>query len=149
MQNPRYEEIFDFLKAVDTAFPVPLSEKQSLEALAHKFCEKATVCYEKRQGKIVCLVAGYTKEITDNMAYISVVATLPDVRGKGYAQRLVRQFLEICEGENIAAVHLYTDKSNAAAIALYKKLGFVFYTADNEPRPEDVHLIYYINGEKR
>ena len=148
MQKLEFQEVLQFLRAVDLSFPVPLSHKQDLETLARKFCEKATLCTAKEQGKIVSLVAGYTENLTDNMAYVSVVATLPEGRGKGYAQKLMKQFLDICKTKNIRAAHLYTDKGNVAAIALYKKLGFVPYVADNEPRPEDVHLIYFLNGER-
>ncbi len=148
MQKLEFEEVLQFLKAADLSFPVPLSHKQDLETLARKFCEKATLCHIQENGETVALVAGYTENLTDNTAYISVVATLPEARGKGYAQKLITQFLDICHTKNIGAAHLYTDKSNAGAIALYKKLGFVAYNADNEPRPEDVHLIYFLNGEK-
>lgn len=148
MQKLEFEEVLQFLKAADLSFPVPLSQKQDLELLARKFCEKATLCHIQEEGETVALVAGYTENLTDNMAYISVVATLPEARGKGYARTLVKQFLDICQNKCIEAAHLYTDKSNAAAITLYEKLGFVPCVADNEPRPEDVHLIYFLNGEK-
>lgn len=148
MTNLTVQQILDFLKRVDTTFPVPLSKKQSLAELAQKFYDKATICAESEHDKIVCIVAGYTEELTDNIAYISVIATLPEARGKGYAKKLIKQFLYICKDKNISAVHLYADKSNVIAIRLYEKLGFVVYSANDEPRPQDMHLIYFLNGEK-
>ncbi len=142
------EQIHSFLSTVDGCFPTPLSKKQNLLEFAKKLKNYATICAVDKQDEILAMVAGYTENLTDNTAYISVVATLPEARGKGYAQKLITQFLDICHTKNIGAAHLYTDKSNAGAIALYKKLGFVAYNADNEPRPEDVHLIYFLNGEK-
>ena len=148
MQKLQFDEVLRFLKAVDTSFPVPLSVKQPLECLAQKFCEKATLCHIEENGEMVALVAGYTQNLAKNMAYISVVATLPDMRGKGYAKKLMKQFLDICEEKKIAAVHLYTDASNEAAIALYERLGFVPYVVEDEPRPEDIHLIYHFKQEQ-
>lgn len=142
------EQIYKFLFAVDGCFPTPLSKKQNLLYLAEKLRDYATIFAVEEQNEIVAMVAGYTENLTDNMAYISVVATLPKARGKGYARTLVKQFLDMCQNKCIRSAHLYTDKSNTAAIALYKKLGFVPYVADNEPRPEDVHLLYFLNGEK-
>ncbi len=148
MQKLKFEDLLEFLKRVDNSFPVPLSKKQELYDLAQKFCQMATLCYTLENGKMVALVAGYTENLINNTAYISVVATLPEARGKGYAKAAVKQFLDICISKGIAAAHLYTDASNNAAIALYEGLGFVPYTAQDEPRPEDVHLIYRFKQEK-
>lgn len=39
------------------------------------------------------------------------------------------------------AIHLYADKENGAALNMYDKLGFVDWKINDEPRPEDKHLI--------
>lgn len=142
------QQILEFLKKVDLTFPLPLSEKTDLKVLANKFSEKATVSAVVEDGKIVSMVAGYTEELTDNVAYISVVATLKEAQGKGYGKKTVKQFLDVCISKGISAVHLYTDASNKAAIALYERLGFVQYILADEPRPDDVHLIYRFKQEK-
>lgn len=148
MQKLKFEEVLSFLKRVDNTFPVPLSKKQELCTLAEKFCQRATLCHIAENGDIAALVAGYTENLTDNTAYISVVATLPEARGKGYAKAALKQFFDVCRKKKIAAVHLYTDAANKAAITLYEGLGFVPYTLQGEPRPQDVHLIYRFKQEK-
>lgn len=142
------QKILEFLKAVDKDFPIPLSEKQDLEALAKKFCEKATLCTKEENGEIVALVAGYTENLESNKAYISVVGTLEKARGKGYAKALVREFIDICKEKNIDAVHLYTVHANTAAVNMYKSIGFVEWKMENEPRKDDLHLIYYLGENK-
>lgn len=137
-----------FLFAVDSMFPVPLSEKQDLHEFARKLFEKATLCYSEENGDICSLVAGYTDNVVNNLGYISVVATLPQVQGRGYGSSLVRDFLDIAQKKDLDAVHLYTARENDTAIKMYKKLGFVEWHLENEPRPDDLHLIYYIKDNQ-
>lgn len=139
------ERLYSFLKAVDKSFPVPLSLKQDLDILAEKFADKATLCYVEERGRILALVAGYTDSVIDNIGYISVVATLPEARGAGYGSRLVREFLDVARKKKLSAVHLYTARSNVAAIGMYKKIGFEEWLCENEPRPDDLHLIFRIS----
>ena len=146
MIKPSAQKIHDFLLKVDTCFKTPLSSRQNLLTLAEKFYEKATVCTVEDSEQILAMVSGYTENIIDGIAYISVVATLPEVQGKGYAKALINQFKQICIQKKIEAVHLYTDVSNTKAITMYEKLGFNAYIKENEQRPSDVHLICYLNG---
>ncbi|MBO5908520.1 MAG: GNAT family N-acetyltransferase [Clostridia bacterium] len=141
MSNFSVDSILEFLKEVNSCFKTPLSKKQDLNILARKFYEKATLCAVENEKGITAMVAGYTENLTDGMAYISVVATLPSARGKGYAARCLEEFIEICKAKNIQAIHLYTEVDNSAAIKLYKKFGFVEYIKSDEPRPDDLHLI--------
>lgn len=138
-----------FLREVDRDFPVPLSQKQDLSAFAQKLLEKATLCEISRDGEIQSLVAGYTENLTAGKAYISLVATLAKARGNGFAPKLIRQFLQICREKQIPAVHLYTVAANTSAVKMYRKLGFEAYLMNDEPRPEDAHLIIYLNKENK
>ena len=138
-----------FLAAVDMNFPVPLSQKQDIETLTDKFLQKATLCYKDIDGEIVSLVAGYTENVINDLAYISVVATLPDAAGKGYASQLVRDFLCIAKEKGLYAVHLYVVRSNIPAVKMYSKLGFVEWIIDDEPRPDDLHMICYLEEEDK
>lgn len=142
--KPTVSQIEAFLREVDDLFPVPLSRKQNLCDFAIKLHEKATICYAKNDGRISAMVAGYTDNLVGNIAYISIVATCIGYRGRGYASSLVKQFINICKNKNISAVHLYSAASNSAAIKMYQKIGFVNYRPEEEPRPDDTHLIFYI-----
>ena len=133
-----------FLNKVDKDFPVPISCKQDLVLYARKLVEKATVCGEYQNEELISMVAGYTDNLENNLAYISIVATAPEGRGQGFATKLVKEFISICKDKHISAVHLYTDIRNQPAIKMYDKIGFVTYEMQDEPRPDDVHLIYYI-----
>lgn len=138
------DKLLRFLKRVDLDFPVPLSAKQDLDALASKLIDKATLCYELDGGEITALVAGYTNDPNKDSAYITIVAVLNEARGKGTGKRLVKSFIDKSAEKGFNSVNLYTTKNNERAIKMYKSLGFVEYKIENEPRPNDLHLIYYI-----
>lgn len=140
----KIDELEMFLHSVDYTFPIPLSKKQDLRLFAKKLVDKATLCAETENGEILSLVAGYTDHVINDIAYISVVATLPNARGKGYAQTLVKKFISIAKDKDLSAVHLYTVETNTAAVTMYRNLGFEDYILSDETRPDDLHLIYYI-----
>lgn len=142
--NLSEKQIYNFLIDVDSSFPVPLSQKQDLFDYAKKLKEKATLVTIICDEKIAAMVAGYTENIIDNIAYISILATVNEARGRGYAQKVLQEFIQICRKKRISAVHLYAAQNNFPALKLYKKIGFVEYKIKNEPRQDDVHLIYYI-----
>lgn len=139
------EQIEEFLREVDDTFPVPLSKKQDLACFARKLQEKATMCVVCDAGKILSMTAGYTENLVNGLAYISIVATLSKARGKGYGEKTVREFLKICAQKQLPGVHLYAVAGNEPALALYRKLGFEIWEMPDEQRPEDAHLIYYFN----
>ena len=149
MSSVNKEQLREFLYAVDQSFPVPLSAKQNLDAFAEKLILYATLCCEVENDRIVSMVAGYTDNVVKNMGYISVVATRTGYHRKGYASKLVQQFISISEHKDLSAVHLYAVSSNDAAIRMYEKLGFEKWVVEGEARPEDTHLIYRINQENK
>ncbi|MBQ7352539.1 MAG: GNAT family N-acetyltransferase [Clostridia bacterium] len=138
------DSLLQFLKKVDSDFPVPLSEKQDLNAFADKLIKNATICYEMNDEEIVGLVAGYTNNEEKESAYISIVAVLDKARGKGIGKKLVSDFIQTAQNKGFKSVNLYTSTNNEVAIKMYDSLGFVKYEKEDEPRPMDLHLIYYI-----
>lgn len=141
------EEIEEFLISVEKDFPIPLSQKGDLHHLACKFYNKATICSLVEVDKVKGMVIGYTENLVENLAYISIVAVDRKYRGKGYAKKLVLEFIDECKNKNIKAVHLYTDTRNTVAIRLYKQMGFIDYKVRDELRPQDKHYILYFNQE--
>jgi len=141
------DKLLSFLQCVDGSFPVPLSKKQDLSAFADKLMQSATVCYVEENDRICSAVAGYTENVIENKAYISIVATIPGEQGRGHAPRMIKEFISIAKDRGLDAVHLYTVQTNNAAVKMYTKLGFVKWIKEDETRPDDLHLIYYIKKE--
>ena len=136
--------ILRFLIKVDHLFPVSLSEKKRLSELADVFMVYGTMGMVKEGDKIISLCAGYANDNLTRLAYISVVASLPEYAGKGYGKVAVRDFITKAINNGMKAIHLYAVKDNAPAIRMYESLGFIDYIVEDEPRPEDSHLILYL-----
>lgn len=59
--------------------------------------------------------------------YIGVVNNVvvdARARGQGVGERLLREAVQHCRRRGAVEVHVWTDRTNARAIRLYKKLGF-------------------------
>lgn len=140
-QKPTLEQIEEFLNAVDKDFPVALSQKTDLKEYAKKLYENATICCECQNGVIAAMVAGYTKNLSENLAFVSIMATRKECRGQGRASKQLAKFLQECQKVGANGVHVYAVESNLPAVATYQKLGFERYQIPDEPRPYDLHLI--------
>jgi len=138
------QKIEQFLRSVDRTFPVPISEKVELCEFASKLFAKATMCCAYDGEEICSMVAGYTENTIDNIAYVSLVATRTDAQGKGFATGLMEEFISICKTKGLRGVHLYTDTRNKGAVALYQKLGFQKWILEDETRKNDLHYVYWI-----
>ena len=88
------KQIEDFLIAADRLFPVALSEKTQLSDYAEKLYTQADISAEIINGKIILMVAGYTANTVNNLAFVSMAATLPEYQGKGYARKVLADFIE-------------------------------------------------------
>ena len=60
----------------------------------------------------------------DGIAYLKMVAFLPEYQGKGYGTCSIREVLDSLKQRGIEQVFLYTDSDNAPAQACYRKCGF-------------------------
>lgn len=144
------KKLTEFLQIVDSHFPVPLSAKVDLEDYARKLIDRADLIAEMSEnGDIQALAAGYIRHAESNVAYIAVVATIPEKRGQGKAKLVVQKFLDYCRENKRKGVHLYAAESNTNAVRLYESLGFERYYLKNEPRPDDLHLVRWFDKEDK
>lgn len=138
-----YVLINSFLRKVNCDFPIPLDKKVNIDEYTKKIL-KGTIKAYLKNNEIIGLVAGYTENITNNSAYISIVAIDKNVRGNGIAGVLIQEFIDVCKQKNIKSINLYTHKNNYVAIKMYKKLGFEEDINENNTREDDIHFIYNI-----
>lgn len=130
-------ELFNFLNKIDNLFPIKLSDKQDLNTLAAKFKEFGTLNAFYDKDTIVALLSGYTNDDENGIAYVSVLAVLPEYKGRGYASTLLIEFEKICKQKNMRRIELFTHKTNKNAINMYKKNGFII-DENNKSRPDDI-----------
>lgn len=121
------DRMIDFMKKCDNFFIDQLHiNNLTLEEYANKLCTKGTVSYLEDNSAVVAMLAGYTDDLTNGMAYVSQVYVLPKYRGKGLGRIVISDFLNYCRGKNIDYAWLTTQKDNYAAQNLYTDLGFKF-----------------------
>lgn len=78
------------------------------------------VLYAAQNTRIIGLVCGC---FGADQADITSVAVAPEFRRQGIAENLIQQFIR-CLPDITESIFLEVRKSNTAAIALYRKLGF-------------------------
>ncbi len=137
-----------FLKSVDKDFPIPLSTKVDLKEYSKKLESKGLVIPKIKDGKIVAMIAGYAKNTENNLAYVSILATKSECRGQGLASALLKEFIEASKKSGVNGIHLYTTKTNEKALSVYYKYGFKEYVLENEPRPNDLHLVLHFEEKE-
>lgn len=138
-------QLLDFLQKVDNLFPISLSQKCNLNELQNKLNNFGVLGIVSKQETIVSICAGYANDKVNKIAYISIVATLPEYMGNGYGKMAVQKFIDEAKKAGMKAIHLYTVKGNDRAIKMYKSLGFIEYIIKYEPRPQDIHFILYLS----
>ena len=103
-----------------------------------------------REGEMTVLLAGEGPEglallrfrpsvwTEQQEAYLQELYVVPDLRGQGIGEALMRAVLATCREHDAAWVELNTGETDVAARSLYKKLGFT-----NEKGPEGAAMLYY------
>lgn len=137
------KDIEEFLLEIDKDFPVPLSKKVNISEFSKKLFEKATIITKIKDKKIISMLAGYTENTENDLAYVSILATTKEYRGQGLAGKSLDKFIKLCKKKDLKGVHLYTVKTNTSALAVYHKRGFTEYVLENESRPNDLHLVLH------
>ena len=93
---------------------------------------------------IVSAVVGYVEYTQDDMAHISLIATLEEYRKIGFAHKLLIEFLNRAKHRNLTGVDLFCNKMNKTAMYLYENIGFCIF----EQKREVIHYIYYFDKER-
>lgn len=149
--NPELDcrQLYDFICQVAYDFPTPLSQKTDLHLFAEKLCLRADMVCATEGEELVGIIAGYLSNSISDIGYASILVVRREYRGLGIGKKLMQEFLAAAEkSENLKAVDLYAQNENTAAINCYVALGFQKYCLQNEPRPDDLHLIKYLKGKE-
>jgi ribosomal protein S18 acetylase RimI-like enzyme len=103
-----------------------------------------------RQGEMTVLLAGEGPDglallrfrpsvwTEQREAYLQELYVVPDLRGRGIGEALMRAVIETCRAHDAAWIELNTGETDVAARSLYRKLGFT-----NEEGPGGAAMLYY------
>lgn len=118
-------DLSTFMKSCDAEFVPPLSARVNIHIYAQKITDKATRFEAWHQTELVGLVAAYCNDKDKRVAFITNVSVLPSWQGRGVAGRLIEMCLEYVQQHGLSKVELEVNQDNQAAVALYRKHGFV------------------------
>ena len=121
------------LQQCDAAFVPALSSRLNIDDYANKIIRHAqrfeastSVTHE-----LAGLVAMYCNVVQHGRAFITNVSVLPTWQQQGIALALLKQALQFAQARGCLQVELEVNANNAAAIALYEKIGFAQHARAN------------------
>lgn len=99
-------------------------EGVDLEAYLHRLGERAEILADTHAGRCRGFVAFYCNDLATRQAFITLVLVDPQDRATGLGRALVTGVLEICRQRGFVSCRLEVRKDNAAALGMYRALGF-------------------------
>jgi predicted GNAT family acetyltransferase len=117
-----FKPAFDALRAEDAPAMLELTALTKPGPFFARTLELGQYFGVRDNNRLVAMAGERTR--FDGLSEISAVCVHPDHRGKGYAQRLIRALIKaIADRGETPFLHVFA--SNANAIGLYERLGFV------------------------
>lgn len=114
-------EDVDGVYAVErSSFSSPWSHESFAREATDNACARYLVL---REGGEIVAFAGVWFIVDEG--HITNVAVLPDRRGRGYGERIMRELIGLAADSGMSFLTLECRRSNLAAQSLYHKLGFI------------------------
>lgn len=133
------DEVLRHLRAADTEFIPPLSQRVDLQDYASKLCGLAEREEAWCDAELVALVATYCND-RERGAYISNVSVLPAYRRQGLANLLIARALKRVRERYLPMITLHLHPDNQAALALYLRHGFILGATEGNQLTMFMHL---------
>lgn len=115
----RFEDVEALAKIEEESFTMPWSKQDFEDLLKRDYCYYLVALVEGE----VAGCCGYTKSFEEGN--IDNVVVAPRFRGRGIAQKLLGSLISRGEAAGVEAFTLEVRVSNAVAIHVYEKMGFV------------------------
>ncbi len=117
-------DILSNLKACDTGFISPLSERVNLEEYSSKLFKNSITFEAWYNNRMIGMVAAYFNNIIDSTAYITNVCVEDNFRGNNIASDLMRKCINYAKENDFKNILLEVNEKSIAAINLYTKFNF-------------------------
>ena len=117
-----YQLLLHYFQTVDNDFGISLSRKVDLKEYTSKLLKYGyvyAIMDENRQDILSCIVF-YCNDMDTHIAYLPLLSTRADARGKGYAKLLVNEMIQCCKQKGMCRII-------CDSVKLYKSLGFTEY----------------------
>ena len=103
----------------EQSFAIPWTRDAFVKEVTENLCARYVVLRE--DGAAVAYAGTW---LVMDEGHITNIAVRKDRRGLGYGERVTRALIQLAADTGISWMTLEVRRGNAAAIALYKKLGF-------------------------
>lgn len=113
------EDIDQLLVIEQASFPTPWTREHFISEMEAGYSFPFVASTDNRIVGYVCLMSLFEE------AQILDIAVEPELRGRGVAQILMKHAISVARQKGAEVLALEVRSSNAAAIALYEKCGFV------------------------
>lgn len=120
-----YPDAFDLLYAFNKKLNRQLSEEELIEGI-DKFLKYGHAIAIIKDRAVIAFMNLYCNNYDTLEAYINNTYVLEEYRGQGISNLLMEKALEICRINKFRSIKLHVISSNARAVNLYTKYGFVF-----------------------
>ncbi|MCC6457185.1 MAG: GNAT family N-acetyltransferase [Caldilineaceae bacterium] len=135
------QRLLAILRVLDANYIPPVSSRQNLEIYCCKLIEHANLILAKVSGKDIGLVAIYTNDNLNSVAFISSIGVLPAWQGQGVGSILLTHSIRIARERGMRAVRLEVSHKNTVALGLYQKAGFVITQSGNEQNADGLLIL--------
>ncbi len=124
------EQIENILRLCDEDFIPKLSSRVNISDYALKLLKHAEIISLLNGEGIFGMIAIYCNDFEKKIGYISSFCLLRKYRGKGIAQKLLRESILYSKRKGMKKIRLEVNPKNLPAINLYKQ--FDFYIIKND-----------------
>ena len=136
----KYEQVVNYLKEIDTIFPVPMSSRVNIEEHMKKLFSKGVVLVALSSDTICGILLGYINDMELRRAYLATLGVSSEARSVGVGSKLLTRFVDLASQKNMAYVGLHAHRDNVRAIRFYERHGFELTADPQKPYEESLYL---------
>jgi len=118
------DQIAEHLRACDSEFNPPLSQRVEIGAYARKISAQATRFEAWSDDALIGLLALYCNDTSARIAYITSVSVLGDWTGRGVARSLMVRCIDHAAAVGMLSMQLEVAQTSVRAVRLYQSHGF-------------------------
>lgn len=113
--------------------PEPLDIRVDVRSYSSKLYQKAELAVAVSSDRTpIGVAAFYANDVVAKRSYLSFFGVRPEQSGAGIATALLQTMFEVLEDRAFLEVACHVHRTNASAIRLYSRFGFVVTSEDDQ-----------------
>ncbi len=124
LESINIDQIIEILRKFKPYLGSLRSGLVEIDEIASKFYKYAKLGVVYNNKEIIGFTSFYCNDRNNKIAFISMIAILPEYTRKGYGRKLIEEVFEYSKKEEMKKICLEVEKTNEEALNFYRKLGF-------------------------